>query len=95
VDAQDYVVTITGIERAVVADIDPVSNPNASDYVVTIGGIERADILDAVGTLTIAENTPNASDCVVASKSISDTCIDYFFYPKHGDNISFVGKRYI
>jgi hypothetical protein len=101
VDAQDYVVTITGIERAVVADIETVSNPNASDYVVTIGGIERADILDAVGTLnavdtlTLAENTPNASDCVVASKSISDTCIDYFFYPKHGDNISFVGKRYI
>ena len=63
-DAQDYVVTITGIERAAVVDIEAVSNPNASDYVVTIGGIERADILDAVGTLnavdtlTIAENTP-------------------------------------
>jgi hypothetical protein len=45
VDPQDYVVTITGIERAVVGDIEAVSNPNASDYVVTIGGIERADIL--------------------------------------------------
>jgi hypothetical protein len=80
VETQKYVVTITGIEPAAVVDSEAVSNPNASDYVVTIGGIERADILDAVGTLTIAENTPNASDCVVASKSISDTCIDYLFF---------------
>jgi hypothetical protein len=137
----DYVVTISGIERAGV--VNAAEPPRGTNYVVTLARIERAGVVNAVSepplgrncvvilgrieragvvnavyartgsasnyVLTLARiehagvanavyapiaKAPNASDCVVASKSISDTSIDYVLLARLRDNISLVSKRY-
>ena len=92
----NYVVTLGRIERAGVENAEYA--PIASNYVVTLGRIERAGVENAVLVPSAGvENVvwaPNTSDCVVASKSISDTSIDYGFLARLRDNISSVGKRY-
>jgi hypothetical protein len=70
---------------------------DARNYIVIIGGIKRASIVKACATgLKVTEKiefSASASDCVVASKSISDASIEYFLYPRHGDNIILLSKR--
>jgi hypothetical protein len=88
----DYVVTISGIERAGVVNAVYARTGSASNYVLTLARIEHAGVANAVYA-PIAK-APNASDCVVASKSISDTSIDYVLLARLRDNISLVSKRY-
>jgi hypothetical protein len=89
-----YVVTITSINAAAVENairkrgvLCLVMGTRYS--IVTLGSIDGAGVENA-GSASIA----NASDSVVASKSISDASIDeYFFYPRRRDNIILVSKR--
>ena len=103
-DAPNYVITISGIERACVVDaaetVPRVNDtvPNASNYVITISGIERACVGEAAEPVRReAEIVASVTiEYVVTSKSISDASIDeYFLHPRRGDNISLVGKRFI
>jgi hypothetical protein len=97
-----YVVTITGINAAYLANAIIRTKRRvfcvvigARDYVVTLGGIEGAGVENTVvQSAGSTSSSANASDSVVASKSISDRSIEYLLYPRHRDNISLVGKRY-
>jgi hypothetical protein len=88
-----YVVTITSINAAAVDNAMRKRGVlclvmDTRDSIVTLGSIEDARVENARST-----SIANASDSVVASKSISDASIDeYFFHPRRRNNIILVSK---
>jgi hypothetical protein len=106
-NASDYVVTISSINDATVTfsttqgvgskvatrgakanttSGSVVSVTAAGEYIIPIAGIENT-IIEKAEPATITSNS------VVASKSISDTSIDYLLYPRRGNNIILLSKR--
>jgi hypothetical protein len=85
--ASNYVVTLARIQRAGVG--------NAKAALPVIVSLPRRYLTPELKSHILGPQSQDASDCVVASKSISDTCIEYLLHPRQGDNIILVSKRYI